>query len=95
MYIYFTKDGEFSANELPEDVELHRDSGPALIRTVNDKVVSEKWYKNNVLHRADGPAVSFFNHQCITRRAYFFNGKHYLDIKKWEAEVLRQTFELI
>lgn len=95
MYIYFTKDGRFSANELPEDVELHRDDGPALIRINNDKVV-EHWYQNNVLHRTDGPAVTLFNHQLgITRHAYFFNGKHYLDIKKWEAEVLRQTFELI
>jgi len=94
-YIYFTRDSSFTTNEFPHSAEFHRDDGPALIRINNGKVVSEKWYHDNMLHRVDGPAVSLCNHELgIKRCAYFFNGKHYLNIQEWESEVLRQTLEL-
>lgn len=36
---------------------LHRMDGPALIKSVNGRVIAQHWYQWGVLHRTDGPAI--------------------------------------
>ena len=36
---------------------LHRLDGPAIIKSVNGRVIARHWYQWGVLHRMDGPAI--------------------------------------
>jgi len=55
--IIYTKDGE-----------LHREDGPAVIRTDG----SQSWYKDGELHREDGPAVIWADGTQL----WYKDGKH-------------------
>lgn len=39
------------------DGKLHRYTGPAHIKTYNNHRTVNTWYKNNIVHRDDGPAI--------------------------------------
>lgn len=53
----------------------HRDNGPAIIR--KGKTSSNLWYKNNILHRINLPAVITITHKTNNiKKIYYVNGKH-------------------
>lgn len=39
--------------------QIHRVDGPAYIYEVDNKILSQAWYKNNKLHRENGPAIEY------------------------------------
>lgn len=62
----------------------HREDGPALVEE-HGGLVRRQWYRNNVLHRPDGPAAIVGEHT----RLWYFHGVKYSEtkftpvLKKW------------
>jgi hypothetical protein len=44
---------------------LHRIDGPAIIKTLNGRVIERNWYQWGLLHRTDGPAIEGFGGFCM------------------------------
>ena len=71
-YCYTTSRNEKIYYSDPEGTVLHRPDGPALILESG----SSFWYKNNELHRLDGPAEEYRNFtRHITAKGWYVNGK--------------------
>lgn len=56
-----------SINYFNKNGKLHREDGPAIIRSNGTKV----WYANGKRHRGDGPAVV----QSSGHKEWYYNGK--------------------
>lgn len=60
----------------------HRVNGPAY----ENKNGAYSWYRNNLLHRLDGPARKFFDIYGKVSYEWYINGLHLRKMNKWAQD---------
>lgn len=62
------------------DGRLHREDGPALITTLEDKIVGERWFFDGNRHRTNGPAVVvYYDDKLVVMEEWYLNNKRHRD----------------